>query len=87
MLVALPDKKENSIAKAIIERVFGIFEPTETLRSDQGPEFKNKIVKQLQDVFDDKKTRTTPYRPQGNSVSRRVHSTLHVMLLMYSNIA
>ena len=87
MLVALPDKKEQTIAKALVERVFGIFGPPETLHSDQGPEFENKVVKQLQDVFGYKKTKTTPYRPQGNSVSERMHSTLHAMLSMYSNIA
>ena len=44
-------------------------------------------MKQLQDVFGYKKTKTTPYRPQGNSVSERMHSTLHAMISMYSNIA
>ena len=44
-------------------------------------------MKQLQDVFGYKKTITTPYYPQGNSVSERMHSTLHAMLSMYSNIA
>ena len=43
-------------------------------------------MKQLQDVFGYEKTTMTPYRPQDNSVSERVHSTLHVMLSMYSNI-
>ena len=51
-LVALPDKKEEqTIAKALVERVFGIFGPPETLHSYQGPEFENKVVKGLQDVF------------------------------------
>ena len=46
------ETKEQTIAKALVERVFGIFGPPETLRSDQGPEFGNKVfVKQLQDVF------------------------------------
>ena len=86
-LIALPDKKEQTIAKALVERVFSNFGPPEALHSDQGPEFKNIVVKQLQDVFGYKKTKTTPYRPQGNSVSERMLSTLHVMLSMYSNIA
>ena len=85
--VALPDNKEQTIAKALVERVFGIFGSPEALHSDQGPEFENKVVKQLQDIFGYKKTKTTPYRPQGNSVSERMHSTLHAMLSMYSNIA
>ena len=44
-------------------------------------------MKPLQDVFGYKKTKTTPYRPQGNSVSERMHSTPHAMLSIYSNIA
>ena len=80
VLVALPNKKEQTIAKALVERVFGIFGSPETLHSDQGPEFENKVVKQLQDVFGYKKNKTTPDRPQGNSVSERRHSTLHAML-------
>ena len=60
---------------------------TSKLGVDQGAEFENKVVKQLQDVFGYKKTKTTPYRLQGNSVSERMHSTLHAMLSMYSNIA
>ena len=87
VLVALPDKKEPTIAKALVERVFGIFGPPETLHSDQGPEFENKVMKQLQNVFGYNKTKPMPYRPQGNSMSERVHSTLHAMRSMYSNIA
>ena len=60
VLVALPDKKEQTIAKALVERVFGIFGPLETLHSDQGPEFENKVVEQLQDVFGYKKTKRRP---------------------------
>ena len=86
-LVALPGKKEQTIAKALVEKVSGIFRPPETLHSDQGPEFNNKVEKHLQDVFGDNKTKTTPYRPQGSSVSERMHSTLHTMLSIYSNIA
>ena len=44
-------------------------------------------MKQLQDVFGYKKTKTTHYRPQGNFVSERMYSTLHAMLSMYSNTA
>ena len=38
-------------------------------------------------MFGYKKTRTTPYRPQGNSVLGRVHSTMHNMLAMYCEVA
>ena len=63
VVVALPEKKEQTIAKALVERIFGIFGPFETLHSDQDPEFGNKVVKQLQDVFGYKKNKMAPYRP------------------------
>ena len=86
VLVALPDKKDHTIGKSFVKMAFGIFEPLETLYADQRPEIENKVVKQLQDVFGYKKTKTTIYRPPGNSVSDRMHSTLHAILSMYSSI-
>ena len=56
------------------------------LHSDQGTEFENKVIHQLQTILGYKKTCTTPYRPQGNSVSERVHSTMHAMLAMHSSM-
>ena len=63
MLVALSDKKEQTIPKALVERVFGIFGPPKTLHFDQGPEFENKVVKQLQDVFGYKNTQNDTLSP------------------------
>ena len=72
----------QNVAKALVERVFDISGPPETLHSDKGLEFENKGAKQPQNVSGYKKTKMTPYRLQGNSVSVRVHSTLHAMLSM-----
>ena len=58
--VALQDKKEQTIAKALVQRVFGIFRPPETLHSDQGPEFEHKVVKQMQDVLLTRKLKSHP---------------------------
>ena len=80
MFVSLPDKKEQTSAKALVERLFGIIGPPETLHSDQSPEFKNEVVKQLQDISSYNRTRTTPYRLQDNSVSERMNSIRHSML-------
>ncbi|CAN0350783.1 unnamed protein product, partial [Laminaria digitata] len=35
----------------MIERVFSVFGPPETLHSDNGTEFENQLVKELQTVF------------------------------------
>lgn len=52
----------------------------------RGPEFENKIIDQLQQILGYQKTGNTPYRPQGNSVSERLHATLRSMLAMHSGI-
>ena len=86
VLLPVRDKVTGTVARAIIERIISIFGPPKTLHSDQGPEFENKGIYQLQQILGYKKTRTTPHRPQGNSVSERVHSTMHNMLAMHSAI-
>ena len=47
VLIPLPNKKERTVAKALISRLFGIFGPPETLYSDQGLEFENNVISQL----------------------------------------
>ena len=88
-LISIPIKSKEAavVVRDLIDRVFSVFGPPETLHSDQGKEFQNQLVKELQSVFGYKKTRTAAYRPQGNSVLERVHSTVHNMLAMYSNLA
>ena len=83
----IKDKAARTIVRHLIERVFSVFGPPETLHSDQGKEFENELVKELQSVFGYKKTRTAAFRPQGNSVLERAHSTVHNMLAMYSNLS
>ena len=84
MLVALPDKKEQTITKYFVERVFCIFGPLDTLHFDQGPEFENKVVKQLQDIF---VTRKPKRRPIVRKATRCRSVCIRPMLSMYSNIA
>ena len=52
-----------------------------------GKEFENQLVKELQTMFSYKKTGITPFRPQGNSILERVHSTVLNMLAMYCEVA
>lgn len=86
LFVPLPNKSATTVAQAINDRIIGIFGSQEMLHSDQGPEFENSVTQQLQHIVNFKMTRKTPYRPQGNSVSERVHSTLHAMLAMHSSM-
>ena len=87
--VSMPieDKAARTIVRHLLERAFSVFGPPETLHSNQFKELDNVLVKELTSVFGYKKTSTTAFRPQGKSVYERVHSTVHNMLAMYSNLS
>ena len=87
VLAPLKDKTMATVARTLVDRVFSVFGTPESVHSDQGTEFENDLVRELQRVFGFRKTRTLPYRPQGNSVLERVHSTMHGMLAMYTDVA
>lgn len=76
----LPNKETETVARALIDRVIGAFEPPERLHSDQGPEFESQVIHQLQQTLGYHKTRMTPYITQENSVLERLHATFHAML-------
>ncbi|CAM9650483.1 unnamed protein product [Laminaria digitata] len=59
LLTQIPNKSADTVAKAMIDRIVGIFDPPAILRSDQGPEFDNKIIFQLQSILGYKKTRSS----------------------------
>ena len=86
VLVAISDKSAAKIACVLEERIFSVFSAPDTLHSDLGNEFEHELVKELQCIFEFKKRRTSAYRPQGNSMLERAHSTMHDMLAMYVNV-
>ena len=86
--VRIPVRSEaaETLAHAIFTRIISVFGPPETLHSDQGAEFENKVVHELKKTVGNKQTRTTPYRPQGVSASERVHPTMNSKPAMHTAI-
>ena len=73
---AMPDQKAERVAKIFVnEWVYHWGEPM-SLHTDQGPNFESVLMKQVCDLLQINKTRTTPYHPQGNAQNERYNQTI-----------
>jgi transposase InsO family protein len=82
--VAIPNQQAKTVAEALIEHVFSIFGVPTILHSDQGASFEANLIKELCEMFGIKRSRTTPYRPNGNGFIERWNLTMQRMLRIYS---
>lgn len=74
------DQKASTVAKILCERYFVHYGLPTRIHSDQGRDFESKLIHDLLKVLGIRKSRTTPYHPQGDPQPERFNRTLLSML-------
>jgi transposase InsO family protein len=79
---AYPTRSQHAsvVAKILVEQFIVHYGIPERLHSDQGANFEGNVVKHLCQLLGMKKSRTTPYHPQGDGITERFNRTLLSML-------
>ena len=85
VLVPLKRATGEEVAKALYNRWITIFGAPESIHSDRGTEFQNEVVSELCKLFGIKKTKSSPYYPQGNAIVERLFRTVKDMIFTTTN--
>lgn len=70
----MPSKNQSAhtTANIFFENVICHYGLPSRINSDQGQNFESKVIRELCKIVDIDKTRTTPYRAQGNGMAVRL---------------
>uniref|UniRef100_A0AAY4AM26 Gypsy retrotransposon integrase-like protein 1 n=1 Tax=Denticeps clupeoides TaxID=299321 RepID=A0AAY4AM26_9TELE len=79
---AYPTKSQKShvVAKVLMEKFFVHYGLPARIHSDQGRDFESRLIRDLLTLMGIRKSRTTPYHPQGDPQPERFNRTLLSML-------
>ena len=79
-VIPIRNERADTIAKAFFDEWVSRYGVPHTIHHDQGRNFESKLLDKLCQLLDADQTRTSPYRPQCNGQTERIHRTLNEML-------
>ena len=77
---AMPDMLAATVARYFVDGFVCRYGVPLSLHTDQGPQFESRLMKDVCNLLDITKTRTTPYHPQSDGMIERFNRTLEKML-------
>merc|ERR1711893_451990 len=77
---AMKDQMAETVAAVLVDEVFSRLGCPIELHSDQGSNFKSRVMTEVYRLMGIKKTQTTPYHPRGDGMVERMNKTLEDML-------
>ncbi|XP_035809415.2 uncharacterized protein LOC118471094 [Amphiprion ocellaris] len=74
------NQKAHTVAKILVEKFFVHYGLPARIHSDQGRDFESRLIREMLKMMGIRKSRTTPYHPQGDPQPERFNRTLLSML-------